>query len=74
MILAGESYAGKYLPMLCAGAAIHDQRQADLTNPDDRLYVNTYAVLIGDQFVSPARQRTSTHLVGKGLNVMDSGL
>lgn len=64
LVLAGESYAGKYLP--------HIARKFKVYLSQSDLDVNFQTVLIGDPFTSPVRQRTSTHLVAKGAGMLDS--
>ncbi|CDW87059.1 serine carboxypeptidase [Stylonychia lemnae] len=77
LILCGESYAGKYLPHIATKIAQHN----DVNNnpaldkdgkPIGLIPLNLKSVLIGDPFVAPIRQRTTTHLIAQGLNVIDS--
>ena len=70
--LAGESYAGKYLPHFTYFINRFNERQENNVPANERIQINLHATLIGDPFVSPIRQRTSTHLVAKGENIYDS--
>ena len=63
VILSGESYAGKYLPHIAAKF-----------RTIDKVKDNLHAVLIGDPFTSPIRQRTSTHLIAQGTGITDPTL
>ncbi|CDW85332.1 serine carboxypeptidase [Stylonychia lemnae] len=68
--LSGESYAGKYLPHFTYKIALHNELER-LTKKNNASIINLQATFIGDPFVSPIRQRTSTHLVAQGLHVID---
>lgn len=58
LTLSGESYAGKYVPYFAS--RILDDNTFALTN-----------LIIGNPYTSPVNQRTSTHLVGTALGIVD---
>lgn len=60
LILAGESYAGKYLPHI-----------ANQFYNVPEIQPNLQSVLIGDPFTSPLRQRLTTHLIAKNSGISD---
>ena len=70
--LAGESYAGKYLPHFTHNILKYNRYMYDNVPEGQQVFINLKATLIGDPFVSPVRQRTSTHLVAMGVNIIDS--
>jgi vitellogenic carboxypeptidase-like protein len=59
-LITGESYAGKYLPQLATTIHKWNINQAATGGKQT---INLKAALIGDPFVSPVRQRMSTHLI-----------
>jgi len=63
LYLAGESYAGKYLPLY-----IHDMLEHNKVNKDFQFPIK--GLFIGDPFPSPLLQRTSMHYVAQGLNIL----
>jgi carboxypeptidase C (cathepsin A) len=63
LYLAGESYAGKYLPLY-----IHDMLEHNKVNKTFQFPIK--GLFIGDPFPSPLLQRTSMHHVAQGLNIL----
>lgn len=61
--LTGESYAGKYLPLFT-----HDILER---NKAGGAQIPLKSTLIIDPYVTPVTQRTTMHLVGQGLNILD---
>ena len=59
-LITGESYAGKYLPQLAT--TIH-KWNLNQQATGGKQTINLKAALIGDPFVSPIRQRMTTHLI-----------
>jgi len=57
LYLAGESYAGKYLPLY-----IHDMKEHNLVSKTFQYPIR--GLLIGDPFPSPLLQRTTIDKVG----------
>jgi len=52
--LAGESYAGKYLPHFAVKINDHNSKTLH-GDKDQNIYINLKAVLIGDPFVAAIR-------------------
>ena len=63
LYLAGESYAGKYLPLY-----IHDMLEHNKVNNTFQFPIK--GLFIGDPFPSPLLQRTTMHYVAQGLNIL----
>lgn len=62
--LTGESYAGKYLPLFT-----HDILERNKKAEGFKIPLKTTQII--DPYPSPVTQRTTMHLVGKGLNILD---
>lgn len=61
-ILAGESYAGKYVPHIAK--RVQDWAIAQMQLPGaQQSYLSLTAILLGDPFVSPIAQRTTRHKI-----------
>lgn len=60
-IIAGESYAGKYIPSLAKKILDYNAQQL-LLPAAQQVWLNLTSLLIGDPFTSPVIQRTSRHL------------
>jgi carboxypeptidase C (cathepsin A) len=64
--MTGESYAGKYIPLLSYTVLTNNKQSPVFEVP-------LKTSLIIDPFTVPVLQRTSMHLVGQALNILDSG-
>jgi vitellogenic carboxypeptidase-like protein len=67
-LITGESYAGKYLPQLATSIHKWNLNQAATGGKQT---INLKAALIGDPFVSPVRQRMTTHLIAQDTGLAD---
>ena len=69
-IIAGESYAGKYIPSLAKKILDYNAQQL-LLPAAQQVWLNLTSLLIGDPFTSPVIQRTSRHLFTQGNGITD---
>ncbi|CDW71101.1 serine carboxypeptidase [Stylonychia lemnae] len=70
--IAGESYGGKYLPHFTYKVERFNDQNSQLPKDKQKPKINLQGTFIGDPFVSPIRQRLSTYLVARGLNIVDN--
>ena len=69
-IIAGESYAGKYIPSLAKKILLYHAEQ--LKRPtNDQVLIDLQTLLIGDPFTSPVIQRTVRHRFTKEVGIID---
>lgn len=71
IILAAESYAGKYLPQWTARISRYNSETFDNVPKDQQIFILLKAVLIGDPAASPTKHRLIMHQFGEGLHMID---
>lgn len=66
LYLAGQSYAGKYLPLFA-----HDILETNKIVKDSALKIPLAATMVLDPYPSPVIQRTHMHELPRALGILD---
>ena len=70
VVIAGESYAGKYIPEFSAKISAYNRYQKSSLNAD-KVIINVVALLVGDPFVTGLLHTTQTYKLPLGLGLID---